>query len=689
MAPIDAPRILVASAQAQEVKLITMSLRAFYADCRVEAVYSAEELQRCVSEQAWDIILLDAQLLGASGLDLLQALRRQRPQSAIVVVAGRHDPSERTQALQMGADYYLSKQAPAFQTELPIVVQQVLETRELRQRMDSAERYLHLIETMAEVLYELDSEGRFQRVSQTVDTLLGYDPQELVGRHYSTLLRPEDQEQAMYRFNERRIGARATRRFGLQLLPKSDPAVPRRETDVELSAMGLYDQARRFLGTIGIVRNLNGHKQEQERLRQLEALNTTLTSILSEAERWLKQGRDLLQEYERQGQTQPAAETQPVVEARSPALKTTGASIQDCLSNPLDAQALEMRGMTGILGETSSTSAKGPSLWNVALQILGIEARYHRFDVEPEKLETFFDAARRDDRLKGFNVAAPYKKRVVALLDELDPLARRIGSVNTVVRTREGRLIGSNTEGSGAVAGLTTGFPDEDGPFLDQLNGLDVLLIGAGCAGHALAWSLSEAIGRGRLYLANRSRGPVERLCSDLQASYPSVTWVHETAIETVAPRVHLIINVTLKGQTGFFTQADGLRVSLEPYSSLAPANPVGLPADIVNGATRFYEQWYRASLSDILANIERSLRILAAATPSVRIVDSIYSPSESVLLRQARLSGHRAVNGKGLAICQAADAFFHRVFHDDLEQAGRLTPETYRTIVASMGAAW
>jgi DNA-binding NarL/FixJ family response regulator len=174
MAPPDAPRILVASAEAQEVKLITMSLRAFYADCRVEAVYSAEELQRWASEQAWHVILLDAQLPSASGLDLLQALRQHAPRSAIVVVARRHDPSERAQALQLGADYYLSKQAPAFQTELPIVVQQVLETRELRQRMDTAERYLRLIETMAEVLYELDSEGRFQRVSQTVGTLLGY-----------------------------------------------------------------------------------------------------------------------------------------------------------------------------------------------------------------------------------------------------------------------------------------------------------------------------------------------------------------------------------------------------------------------------------------------------------------------------------------------------------------------------------
>ncbi|MBI3603838.1 MAG: response regulator [Nitrospirae bacterium] len=689
MAPLDAPHILVASAQAQEVKLITMSLRAFYADCRVEAVYSAEELQQWVSQQAWDIILLDAQLLGASGLDLLQTLRRQTPRSAIVVVAGRHDSSERTEALQLGADYYLSKQAPAFQTELPIVVQQVLETRELRQRMDSAERYLHLIETMAEVLYELDSEGRFQRVNQAVGTLLGYDPQELVGQHYATLLRPEDREQARYRFNERRIGARATRRFGLQLVPKSDPAAPRREADVELSAMGLYDQARRFLGTIGTVRNLNGHKQEQERLRQLEALNTTLTSVLSEAERCLKQGRDLLQEYARQDQAQPVAETPPAVEARAPALKTTGASIQDCLSKQLDAQALEMRGMAGILCETSLNSAKGSSLWNVALQILGIEARYHLFDVEPEKLETFLDAARRDDRLKGFTVGVPYKKRVVALLDELGPSARRIGSVNTVVRTREGRLIGSNTEGSGALAGLTTGFPDEEGPFLDQLNGLDVLLIGAGCAGHALAWSLSEAIGRGRLYLANRSRNPVERLCRDLNAVYPSVAWIDEAAIETVAPRVHLIVNATPKGQAGFFTQADGSRVSLEPYSSLATANPVGLPADIVNGIMPYYEQWYRASLSDILANIERSLRILTAVPSSVRIVDSISSPSESVLLRQARLSGHRAVNGKGLAICQAADAFFHHIFRDDLEQAGRLTSETYRTIIASMRAAW
>ena len=69
---------------------------------------------------------------------------------------------------------------------------------------------------------------------------------------------------------------------------------------------------------------------------------------------------------------------------------------------------------------------------------------YRLIELEPEMLEGFL---RRED-IGGLNVTIPYKRAVMACCDEIDPLAKRIGSVNTIVR-REGKLLGFNTDAAG------------------------------------------------------------------------------------------------------------------------------------------------------------------------------------------------------------------------------------------------
>ena len=72
--------------------------------------------------------------------------------------------------------------------------------------------------------------------------------------------------------------------------------------------------------------------------------------------------------------------------------------------------------------------------------MLGIDS-YRLFEKEPEDLESFL----KDDHWDGINVTVPYKKDVIPYLDELSPIARKLGAVNTVVR-RNGQLIGHNTD---------------------------------------------------------------------------------------------------------------------------------------------------------------------------------------------------------------------------------------------------
>jgi len=105
--------------------------------------------------------------------------------------------------------------------------------------------------------------------------------------------------------------------------------------------------------------------------------------------------------------------------------------------------------------------------------------------------------------IRGLGVSQPYKQAVMPLLDELDPIAARIGAVNTIVNTA-GRLVGHNTDWVGAVRALEEARP---------LEGARTLLVGAGGAARAIAFGLRE---RGaELTIANRDAARAAALAVD------------------------------------------------------------------------------------------------------------------------------------------------------------------------------
>jgi len=315
MPQTDPVTLLLVNEQAEEIKLVTISMRGFYPGCRVEAVYSAEEALEWASKQDWHVILLDEHLSPRSGLDILPELRQRAPNAAVIVQTEQTDATTAVQAMRAGADYYLFKKSPAFLTELMIVTREILEKRELRTRLDlTLERYLRLIETMTDMVYELDTEGRFVHVSPAFATLLGYSPQELIGSHYSKLVHSDAARIPERRFNERRTGVRATRNLQLRLATKTGTVTQTSIMEIELAATGLYNRQRQFLGTVGVIRDINKHKQEEARIQHLEEqlrqtdrlmelgrsvakvaheLSSPLTGILDDTERLLKKVQDL------------------------------------------------------------------------------------------------------------------------------------------------------------------------------------------------------------------------------------------------------------------------------------------------------------------------------------------------------------------------------------------------------------
>jgi len=151
------------------------------------------------------------------------------------------------------------------------VARDVTERKKTEQALEVSEKkYMNLVENSPDIIYFLDPEGRFTFVGGALRSLLGYVPQDLLGRHFQCVMRPEDVNRTEGRFNERRTGNRATRQFEICLLPKSKER-ERREPVFEVHAFGVYDEAqtgqeKRFLGTYGVARDISDSRRAEEQL---------------------------------------------------------------------------------------------------------------------------------------------------------------------------------------------------------------------------------------------------------------------------------------------------------------------------------------------------------------------------------------------------------------------------------------
>ena len=268
----DPVSILIVNEQAEEIKLATISLRGFFPDCRIDVAYSSSEAIVMASSPGrdWSIVLIDSDALPDDASTFTDALRRHVPYAAFLLQSSGSDAASALRALRIGADYFLSKHSPAFLTELLFCVKESLDKRDLRLASDLNEtRYRRLVDSLGDAFYELDAEGRFLRVNAVLASLLGYRPDELIGTSYSTVLTHPQPETVRFRLNERRSGPRATTGVPLTLQGKRTSDGATAAVSAEVTARGLYDPAHRFLGTIGIIRDLTERTQLETTIREL------------------------------------------------------------------------------------------------------------------------------------------------------------------------------------------------------------------------------------------------------------------------------------------------------------------------------------------------------------------------------------------------------------------------------------
>jgi shikimate dehydrogenase len=263
--------------------------------------------------------------------------------------------------------------------------------------------------------------------------------------------------------------------------------------------------------------------------------------------------------------------------------------------------------LVGLIGWPVEHSLS-PVMHNAAFQALGLPWCYLPLPVPPGQVE----AAVRGLAALGFrgaNVTVPHKHSVMPALSCVGPTARALGAVNTLVIGREAdgtaTVGGYNTDSKGFVGALRQGgFEPEDGG--------DAVVVGAGGAARAVVFALLWS-GTGQIWVLNRTPEHAEALVADLSRHPGAAARLHalpltpETLVES-ARAASLLVQAT---NVGMWPQIDG---SIWPGGVPVPAH--------------------------------------------LTVFDLVYNPLETRLLRLARQSGARAIDGLGMLVRQGALAF-------------------------------
>ena len=190
-----------------------------------------------------------------------------------------------------------------------------------------------------------------------------------------------------------------------------------------------------------------------------------------------------------------------------------------------------------LLGDPISRSLS-PVMQNAAFQALGIDCQYVLRELKPAELAESMAELRADERILGANVTIPHKQSVIAFLDALDPLAARIGAVNTISR-HGATLKGWNTDVEGFRRALDEQIPSPARGG-GQGGGLRVAIIGAGGAARAVAAALQPAA---EVWVIARNLAQAQRLCQDLAIVRGGPLGVDQ--MEQTVARAQLVVNAT------------------------------------------------------------------------------------------------------------------------------------------------
>ncbi len=253
--------------------------------------------------------------------------------------------------------------------------------------------------------------------------------------------------------------------------------------------------------------------------------------------------------------------------------------------------------LCGLIGDPVEHSLS-PEMHNAAFRHLKLNFVYVAFRVEKDALENAVRGIR-GLQIHGLNVTMPHKTVIIEYLDEIDPTAMAAKSVNTILNI-EGRLKGFNTDGVGALKAL------ENNDV--ELKGKRILLLGAGGAAKSIAFHLAQEAEE--IKILNRNGEKAKELAYFLQNKFGRKS----------------LGAVLLPGL---------LKEWLKEADILINATSVGMYPSV--DQTLVKREWLR---------------------PELTVMDIVYSPLETRLIKEAKAVGAKVIYGTEMLVYQGAASF-------------------------------
>jgi shikimate dehydrogenase len=242
----------------------------------------------------------------------------------------------------------------------------------------------------------------------------------------------------------------------------------------------------------------------------------------------------------------------------------------------------------------------GPAIHNTAFEELGLPFVYVAHDVAPADLPAAM-AGVRALGYRGLSITMPHKVAALDLVDEVDPTARAIGCINTVVN-QDGRLLGYNSDGQGALDALARA----DVPT----HGRRVLVLGSGGAARAIAMTMALRGQPGELAILGVVADELARLGQDIADKSnvkPSTALLDQHTLAAAVARAEILLQCT----------------------------PMGMKPET-----------------------ERTLVPRELLRPDLAVFDAVYNPRRTRLLRESAAIGCRVVEGMEMFLGQAMVQF-------------------------------
>ena len=248
----------------------------------------------------------------------------------------------------------------------------------------------------------------------------------------------------------------------------------------------------------------------------------------------------------------------------------------------------------GVIGNPVGHSLS-PAIHNAAFRKLGLNFVYLAWQVET--IGEAIKGLRALGNFRGASVTIPHKVAAIPFLDHVEPTAQQIGAINTIV-AEKGELTGYNTDATGALRALREGGV--------ELKGRRIVVLGSGGAARAIAFALAAESGAEKLTLLGIEDAERARLAQDVRSTTAvpvEDSYLDESALRRVLPTAQVLIHCTPVG------------MSPKPETSCVPA---------------------------------------ALLHTDLAVMDIVYNPRETRLLKDAKHAGCKIIPGLEMFLNQA-----------------------------------